>query len=104
MAELPNIPLSSQKHTGTPRRKPVSFGEGYEQRVMPLNGTKEKYSLKWNKISQEKSVTLTEFLEAHLYVYFTWQNKKWVADKWASSPDPANNWTVSATIRRVYDI
>lgn len=111
MADLPLQPDYSSSMNKQPKVRKIGFGDNYEQRVADgLNANPDKWTLNWNELTDAEITSLLAFFDSLGGVAtFTWQSpyattaKKYVCDKWDSTPVDDNNHRLTASIYQVFE-
>ena len=112
---LPNIPMAySPNFSEEPRRRVVSFGDGYSLRSSDgLNVVTTKVSVQWRSRSLIEMQILRNFFAVHQGVgYFLWTPtgysnvQKWVCPQYSWSPvkDAPGYWDFDANFEQVHDL
>lgn len=118
---LPNIPMAySPTFSEEPRRRVVSFGDGYSLRSLDgLNAVTTKVSVQWRAIKVIEMQILRNFFLVHQGVqYFLWTPTsyslaaKWVCPQYSWSPvkdSPSDGgtpryWDFDANFEQVHDL
>lgn len=113
MAAFPTSPSPTYGATqsSSPITRTVSFGDGYEQRlVFGLNQDPKRWSLNWNNITETDADTITAFLEARAAKEsFTWTPPDtttaytWICESWTKTIPYTGRASISASFRQVFE-
>lgn len=90
----------------------VQYGNGYSQRALDgLNASMSSWNVSWENIPFAQFQALVAAFDAAYGIdYFTWQapgdatTKKWIVQKWSRAAASGNYYSVSATLKQVFDI
>tara|TARA_R100000458_G_C8096076_1_gene124740 strand:+ start:181 stop:549 length:369 start_codon:yes stop_codon:yes gene_type:complete len=100
------------KRDSRPKVKTVSFGDGYEQRlVFGLNQSPKLWDLKWTAKDSTDADAIEAFLEARAgQEAFDWippddtSSYKWVCETWTRDHRYANVNTIRAKFKQVFTL
>lgn len=90
----------------------ADFGDGYSQRTPDgLNVQMEEWTMVWSNVTLAEKNVITNFIDSLQGVgafYYTMPGesiqKVWSCDAITATPDGYNNFQLSATFKREYDI
>lgn len=97
-----------------PKINKVSFGDGYEQRVvfgLPGNNNPKVWTLTFQNLTEADSDTIENFLDARAEDAdsFNWSppdetnTYKWVCESWTKTIPFPNRATITTTFRQVFE-
>lgn len=112
---LPGIPIAySPTFREEPRRRVVSFGDGYSLRSLDgLNAITMRASLQWRARPTQDMAGLRDFFRAHQGVHWFWWTPpgqsgalRWVCPQYSWTPvrDAPGYWDVDADLEQVHDL
>lgn len=89
----------------------VKFGDGYSQRALDgLNYKRRSWSIEWSNVNSTEYTTIMTALDTAAGVdYFTWTPPGQSAGRWIASSVSVNVasgdiYSISATLREVFDL
>lgn len=98
--------LSPERET-----REAKFGNNYSQRArVGLNGTRQKWRIQWERITEAEAESLRDFFEDLEGVFhFTWtpigqsNELRWLERGYSMSHNDFNQWSFSVNIEQVFD-
>lgn len=112
-AALPLSTAISQASSGGTEFRSIEtvYGNGYSQRAPDgINNSVASWEVSWENVTADEFSTITTAIEAAKGVdYFTWQapgdaaSKKWVVGKYSKQAMSGNIYTVSCSLKQVFD-
>ena len=113
MASFPSIePSYPVKKSSSPNTRTVTFGDGYEHRLLfGLNQNPKEFSLTWKDLSETDSDTIETFLDARANdgdsFSYTPPNEatamQFKCPKWSKDMNYSNLATITATFVQVFE-
>lgn len=103
---VPSLPLSFDE---TPRLNGPQFGDGYTQRALDgLNSLDQTMDVSWDPISKAERNQVLAFFRARAGVSaFSYtldgETRTFIATTWKSTKISGNHYTMTATLKRVFD-
>lgn len=111
---FPSIAVSQSSARSTSNEiSTIRFGNGYEQRApVGINYKRDRWSVTWEALDGAEKATIVTFLQAISDgSYTTWTtpldaaSKKFVLDgEWSITNRGGDIWSISCTLRQVFDI
>tara|TARA_R100001509_G_C4733329_1_gene170662 strand:- start:51 stop:401 length:351 start_codon:yes stop_codon:yes gene_type:complete len=113
MATFPSIePSYPVKKISNPKTRTVTFGDGYEHRLLfGLNQNPKEFSLTWNNLTETDSDTIETFLDARANdgESFTYtppnesSSMQFKCPQWSKNMNYSNLATIDATFVQVFE-